>query len=281
MHDPQLERQLRTALRTEGDRLTFTITAAELDRRLALRRRARPNWLASLGLAAAVTVGLLGLVGVAGGWFDRSTTPPAVPSGSTAPEQTAAPTPPPSVTPAALPALWQLIDAGDATAVVIAQSHGPELGQGPLPSSMEIHPPSVDLGPLDGPADYAITVGCISGGFYGYGLVPPDQRGGGPVPSIPCRGDLSTGTIHVERPVRLSLVTSANASWRVVVRRVGGTGPVASGEPEVPVPAPGEQVLLGVGDARNRSDEPAPSFDGLGVPQLVGGIPGREAYTVR
>ena len=47
-------------LRTEGDEMALTITAAELERRLAIRRRARTSRGAGLLLAAAVGVGLVG-----------------------------------------------------------------------------------------------------------------------------------------------------------------------------------------------------------------------------
>ena len=40
MHDSQIEEQLRGVLRAEGDGIPLTITAAELERRLAARRSA-------------------------------------------------------------------------------------------------------------------------------------------------------------------------------------------------------------------------------------------------
>jgi hypothetical protein len=51
MHDTRLEDQLRSALRWDGDSLPLTITADELERRLALRRRDRAG--RRIGLLAA------------------------------------------------------------------------------------------------------------------------------------------------------------------------------------------------------------------------------------
>src|SRR6185369_11737457 len=59
MHDELTERRLRSALREAGDGLSFTITAAELERRMALRGRRSGNSRLTLLLAAAVAIGAL------------------------------------------------------------------------------------------------------------------------------------------------------------------------------------------------------------------------------
>ncbi len=58
MHDREIEDRLRTALRAEGDALPLTITTAELERRLAMHRRARDgHWARLLAAGVAVVVG--------------------------------------------------------------------------------------------------------------------------------------------------------------------------------------------------------------------------------
>jgi hypothetical protein len=58
MHDTRLEDQLRSALRTEGHALPFTVTPEELERRLALRRRERVGRRMTLMAAGVATVAI-------------------------------------------------------------------------------------------------------------------------------------------------------------------------------------------------------------------------------
>ncbi len=106
MHDSQLEDGLRSALRAEGDALPLTITPDELERRLALRRRARVGQRARF-LAASVAVVLVGSMAVvSNGWF-RAPAVGSVPSApaTVSPAESVAPTsraptsPPPSISP--------------------------------------------------------------------------------------------------------------------------------------------------------------------------------------
>jgi hypothetical protein len=94
MRDGQLEDRLRAVLRTEGDALPLTITTAELERRMALRRRERVGRRAG-ALAAAVAVVAVGsLVVATSGWFQSSgvgTGPSAVPTASPVPSRAALP----------------------------------------------------------------------------------------------------------------------------------------------------------------------------------------------
>lgn len=81
MHDDLLERRLGAALRDEADALPFTITAAELERRMALRRRSLAGRRLTLLLAAAVGISLFGIGGAISGLFDRThptSTSPAI-----------------------------------------------------------------------------------------------------------------------------------------------------------------------------------------------------------
>jgi hypothetical protein len=118
MHDVRLEDQLRSALRTAGDDLPFTISAEELERRHALRRRERQGrrmTLLAAGVAAvaigtvfALTSGVIPRSGVAVDPSPQpsasrpSTTPSSTPSAPVSPAPTAAasPTLPPLTAPA-------------------------------------------------------------------------------------------------------------------------------------------------------------------------------------
>jgi len=88
VHDGQVEDRVRAVLRAEGDALPLTITAEELERRLALRQRERTGRRLSL-VAAAVGVAVIGsLAATANGWLSlpgvgappETSTSPGVPS---------------------------------------------------------------------------------------------------------------------------------------------------------------------------------------------------------
>jgi hypothetical protein len=69
MFDDRLEDRLRSTLRRAGDELSLSVTAAELERRLTVRRRARATQRSAL-LAAAVGILAVGaIVGSAPSWF--------------------------------------------------------------------------------------------------------------------------------------------------------------------------------------------------------------------
>ena len=68
MHDSQIEEQLRGVLRAEGDGIPLTITAAELERRLATRRRATGRGL-SLVAAAVAAIAVVSIVAAGNGWL--------------------------------------------------------------------------------------------------------------------------------------------------------------------------------------------------------------------
>jgi hypothetical protein len=280
MHDQQLERNLRTALRAEGDGLALTITAAELERRLALRRRGRPN-LASLGLAAGIAIGLIGLAGVMSGWFDERAVvvPPPTATTSPAASQITVPSASAPTATASLPTLDDLIASGDPDSVVLAQQYGPAEGQ----PKGAAESPSVDLGPLAGPADYEIRYACISGSepFLFFEPIPPTGGALG-VPDLACDGAIRTATVHVDGPVRLVTGSATPASWRFVVRPA-----VANGAPHVSAISPlspddAEEVLV-----QNQGQHPEPDYGailtggGVVTPVEVGGVPSRENYRVR
>ena len=96
MHDTQIEEQLRGVLRAEGDGIPLTITTAELERRLAARRRAtggrRLRWVA----AAVAAMAVVSIVAAGNGWLKLpaiGTVPSPSPSASAAPptQRTAVP----------------------------------------------------------------------------------------------------------------------------------------------------------------------------------------------
>jgi len=72
MHDDLLERRLSAALHEEAAALPFTITKAELERRVALRRRSLAGRRLTLLLAAAVGIGLVGVGSALSGQIGRA-----------------------------------------------------------------------------------------------------------------------------------------------------------------------------------------------------------------
>jgi hypothetical protein len=98
MHDSQLEDRLRTALRAEGDGLSVTITAAELERRLANRRRQSRGRMLTFIAAAIAFVAVAAIAAMSNGWLHL----PAVgATASPSPTETPRLSAGPSATPAA------------------------------------------------------------------------------------------------------------------------------------------------------------------------------------
>ncbi len=88
MHDTQIEELLRGVLRAEGDGIPLTITTAELERRLAARRRATGGRRLSLVAAAVAAIAVVSIVAAGNGWLKLpaiGTTPSPSPSASAAP----------------------------------------------------------------------------------------------------------------------------------------------------------------------------------------------------
>lgn len=69
MHDSRLEDQLRGALRARADALPVTITTAELERRLVLRRRGRDGRRLTFAAAAVAVVAIGSIVALGNGWL--------------------------------------------------------------------------------------------------------------------------------------------------------------------------------------------------------------------
>jgi hypothetical protein len=97
VHDDDAEDRVRSVLRAEGDALPLTITPDELERRLALRRRARQGRRLSLTAAAIAVIAIGSLAAASNGWL-------RLPGVGTPPEATASPSHSPSATTAPSPA---------------------------------------------------------------------------------------------------------------------------------------------------------------------------------
>ena len=89
MHD-DVEARVRSVLRKEGDDLTLNITAQELERRLAVRRRARAGRRMRLVAAGIAVVAIGGIVVTGNGWFGTGPAVGGLPSATKA--ATASPT---------------------------------------------------------------------------------------------------------------------------------------------------------------------------------------------
>jgi hypothetical protein len=99
MHDSKFEERLRTVLRAEGDGLPMTITAAELQRRLAVRQRQHRGRTLTLIAAVIAVVAVGAVAATANGWLRM----PAV-GASQSPSPSPTETPRVSVGPSATPA---------------------------------------------------------------------------------------------------------------------------------------------------------------------------------
>ena len=271
MHDDVLERRLRAALRSAGDGVALTITASELERRWIVRRRR--SLTTGLLLVAAVGIGLVGVLGVGGGWFDGVRLP-AVPAPSETSDRPSA-VPSSSDAGRALPDLADLIADHARDRVVLAHANGPALGSTVPPVSAHLHSPMVDLGPLPAPGDYEMTIACRTDGFVGLAFGPPERQ---PLEDghFVCDASVWTVILHASKPASLQLATMASSSWRVVVRRMDSPVVLAAGAPALPVRDPGEELLV---RAEGPGLQGSPS--GAAGPILAGDLPQREGYLVR
>jgi hypothetical protein len=270
MHDEMLERRLRATLREDAGQLPFTITAAELERRLVLRDRSQGGRRLGLLLAAAVGIGVFGIGGAMGGLLDGPTQ--SLPAPTLAAEASD-PSPTFQSSPRALPTLDEMIAARDPGSVVLAQAHtpfDPSVGE---PAPLAFGDPFVALGPLPN-GEYDIEFAC-SGGRGGVLLAGP----GLPAPLVtrPCDGSVHQDTVGLaaERSLQLELVDTE--AWRLVVRRVGAAP--APGEAPASLPDAGSREVLQAVDTLTIPDGPA--WPGTNTPFLeLGGLPGRLAYEV-
>lgn len=279
MHDQSLEQKLRVALQEESDRQPFTITAAELERRLALRRRGGMTPLASLGLAAAVGIGLLGLAGIAGGWFETRTAV-VLPSPSPVAVASVTPSAPTSASPAAgprLPSLDDLLAPHDPATIVRAQAVGP--ADGP-PSTAQPVPWSVGFAAFPGGGSYVVDVACLGSDDLRVTVVEAGVDGPGRSVPFGCDGGTSSRFVELAAGESIAVASSRPASWRIAIRGAARPTPHAESVADITV-SDEDATLL---DVRSPSDVPdygpAGTGGGLWLPADVGWVTHRDQYRV-
>ncbi|MEO5941574.1 MAG: hypothetical protein ABIZ72_11130 [Candidatus Limnocylindrales bacterium] len=280
MHDLPLEQKLRATLQAEGDRLPLTITPAELERRLALRRRGGFSPIASLGLAAAVGIGLLGLVGLAGGWFEqRTAVVPPLPSPVTVATATDAPSDPASPLAAPLlPSLDDFLATHDPATIVQAQAMGPAAGPA-ADAAPEVR--WVGFAPLTIAGSYAVEIACLGADDLQLQIVSADPGVPGRSWPFVCGGSPSARLVDVAAGDGIGIFASRPASWRVAVlapsRPVGHATEIAA----IPLPVDRDIILDVTSEAATPDYVPTGTGGGMWLPQEVATVANRPAYRVQ
>ena len=269
MHDESIERRLRGALHEEADALPFTITAAELERRLALRRRSFAGRRLTLLLAAAVGISLVGVAGALGGLFDqKQPTPTNLLANTTFP--------PPSASPSGtLPSLDGLV-AEDPGSVLVAQAHGPLDGPPAERSRYELPPAGVTLGTFPPNTEYTVSIACLGTSTIQLEIAYPDNRGPRTGPVFACDAAVHEQTFQSVQPQSVSFGLTGPASWRVVVR---GKSPFTEPITKDPIGATSSafQDLVRVDDITVGDGGQPWGSSGLSI-QEIGAVPPRETY---
>jgi hypothetical protein len=280
MHDQSLEQKLRAALRTEGDQLAFTITAAELERRLILRRRGGMSPIASLGLAAAVGVGLLGLAGIAGGWFE--TRPVVAPSPSPVAIASLAPSSGPTASPSPavlLPSIDDLVARLDPAMIVRAQSVGPAAGPSTDPAGKETGARGVTFAHVTEPGTYRLWTACL-GDQLTMVVRHPDTVDGGPLAPAACDGSVTDRLIALRAGDALAFWSANPASWRIVLEAPARAALHATSIADIAF-LDGDVILSDVRGASEFPDYgPTATGGGLWLPAEVGHVQHRDQYRV-
>jgi hypothetical protein len=279
MHDEMLERRLRATLRDDARQLPFTITAAELERRLVLRDRSLGGRRLGLLLAAAVGIGLFGIGGAMGGLFDAPI--PSLPTPSPVAEATGpvpATTPP---LPLTLPSLDEMIATAGPGSVILAQSHG-VADEASLPTGFQERRSWVVLGNIAADSDYEISVACLASRDLELDVRVP--LSGGPVgptgPSFKCDGTVHVAPARYPQERQFGLTAIGQASWRVVVRRLGGDGLLPGDEPAILELVEGREALARL-DTHTMDNGPRlPEARGLAYTHAAD-LPAREGYYVQ
>ena len=258
MHDTRLEHQLRAALQAESDDLPMTISAEELERRLALRRRERTGRRLTFIAAAVAVVAVGTTAAIGGGWLRTPAVgTDATPNPRTSPSPTVGPSavPSPSATPvesvAALPAV-------PAPAGTVAVDHLAEPDAGISGDAVETVAGEVPSRPL-----YRVAFACVGTGSARWDIGLRRLAGGG---EQPCDG--TAGTVEVSEgtftdpTMAVIVTTSPRNRWHIVVTFEGeaprfpapmlfaAAGPDVSGDTAVALPrcvswnAVGDQCAL-------------------------------------
>jgi hypothetical protein len=283
VHDETLERRLRDALRIEGDAIALTITLVELERRLALRRRADAGRRANLLLAATVGIGLLGAVGATIGWFDPRPLPsqvqPLVSPVASATHASLEPqsSKPLSPGPVKLPTLDELIATVGSDRVVAAQSFGRSDGTEDAVSEGSIA--SIDLGPIARTAQYRVWIVCANASDVR--LVVHDVPEAEIVRPVECTGESVTLDERLVSGARLKVQAPRNVAWRAVLAWQGD--PVVDQPASIVLPTPDPATIIidaGDGPLDQPNYGPVPSAWLTRDVQGKGPVPTRDGYSV-
>jgi hypothetical protein len=246
MHDSQLEDQVRSLLRTEGDGIPLTITAAELERRLAARRRATGGRRLSL-VAAAVAAIMVGTIVAAGnGWLRL----PAIGT---------VPSPDASATPSAEPVTR--IERGDGDLILEVEPTWSGTGASPSIEKQLV------------PTDYVVSirVACIGAGIITFeerdrAVTEPCERDArvprAPDAPIVHRIPTSVGYLSVRFTV------SAAVNYTILVETI----PLPDRLPAMSAP----DGIVDI-DANSDSDRPATGMPGATRSVSVGVVPASSA----
>lgn len=270
MHEELIERRLRTALQDEASSLPFTITAAEMERRMTLRRRAFAGRRLPLLLAAAVGIGLVGVGGALSGMFTTSLpTPTASVTAPNGPE-------PSRTVSEALPSLDELLAAAPSGTVALAQAHGPGDGPAALPSGADLGGVTVNLGSFAGSTEFEATIACRGASTMQF-TVARFVDTPSPASQITCDGSIQTARASDAENRAMLLSASEHASWRIVIRRIDGAAPPPVADPPELDPGPGYEDLVELEDWSIEANSPALEASGL-LFQEVGNVPARERY---
>ncbi len=287
MHDSSLEQKLRAALQADGDGLSLTITAAELERRHALRRGYGGNRLIGLGIAAAVGIALLGLAGLAGGWFDQSTRVGPGPGASSSAVASPGPSATPSASPepsavAVLPSVDEMLTPLDPARIVRAQGVGPADGPTPTTAISEVGPREETFAPIEVAGAYRVWSACLGGSQLSLVVIPAGTAT--PREDIPltCDGSIAGRQVGIESGDTIGLRAAGPISWRVAVEAPARSVLHATSITEdLPAPA-GEVVLV---EARSHVQQPSyePNRTGGGIRVLMAfeNAPPRDGYRVQ
>jgi len=180
MHDDRIEEQLRTILRSEGDGLSLTISASELERRLAARRRQAGGRRLSMVAAAIAALAVGSIFALSNGWLRLPAVGIVAPP-SASPARTGVPSAVPSKAPSRTPATRSSDWLGSPVEAVLVRP----IGDDARPDSFEV----TRLDPLTG---ISVLIASIPGT-----VLPPDARlDAGMPPTVSLTGWLA---IPVER----------------------------------------------------------------------------------
>ncbi|MEA2520316.1 MAG: hypothetical protein QOF49_2396 [Chloroflexota bacterium] len=279
MHDQALEQKLRAALRAEGDALPLAISIAELERRDALRRRGGLSPVATVGLAAAVGIALLGLIGVAGGWFETRTAV-VLPVPSSPPTAGIAPSSEPSPSPVTLLSLDEILAPLDPGSIVRAQAMGPADGPAPDVAGSQARSIGVAFAPVATAGAYRVWSACLGQDDLEVIVVHPDASEAQPRIPITCDGSMTQRQLGLAAGDAVSLGAGGATSWRVVLQAPDRAPLRAPSIADILVPTEDATLL----DVRGETAVPeygaAGTGGGMWLPSDVGSVAHRDRYRV-